>query len=339
MPNSTPISTACSLEQEPKLQKPKEATRDTFGNIEVPETLGVSFPELIDNTARSAWITCPQQFFRQTIQSVRLRGLPNIHLHAGGAFAKSLEVARVAFYEQGLTPAQAEEAGLRALYTAYGDVELEAARSGDKSLEGLIRAFESYMLEYPLGVTKIVPLTFPNGKIAVEFTFAVPIPDTVHPETGNPILYGGRFDMLGLYNNQIFVVDEKTTTALGERWARQWDLDSQFTGYCWAARSYGHLVVGAIIRGIGLLKTRTTHAEAIIYRPEWQINRWLEQLVDEVHDMIAAWKKQKFKRALDKKACDAYSGCAYKTLCETPDPERWLETHYEVRVWDPLAKH
>lgn len=337
--NSLTQTSTISSELETKLILPREAQYDlATGEFLAPEVLGTSFPLLIDNTARSAWVGCPEQFFRQAVQSVRGRGLPSIHLHAGGAFAKGLEVGRRAFYQHQQTQAQAEAAGLTALVEAYGtDTELDPARSGDKSLDGLIRAYESYMLEYPFGVTKLVPLQFPNGEVAVEFNFAIAIPETVHPETGDPILYGGRFDMVGVYNDQLFVVDEKTSTSLGERWARQWDLDSQFTGYCWAARGYGHLVAGAIIRGVGLLKTKTTHAEAIIYRPEWQVNRWLDQLIEEIGDMIKAWKRGRYKKTLDKKACDAYSGCPYKTLCETPEPDRWLSTHYHVVVWNPVA--
>lgn len=272
------------------------------------------------------------------MQSLRLKGSGNIHLVAGGAFAKGLEVARRAFYQYKKSTIEAERLGRLALIEDYGDEEMDPARSGDKSLEGMLRGFEAYMLEYPLGQDTIVPYIAPNGEAAVEFSFAVPIPGTKHPETGNPLLYAGRFDMLGVFNNQLYVVDEKTTSSLGDKWARQWDLDSQFTGYCWAARQYGYHVNGAIIRGVGLLKTKTTHAEAIISRAPWTVDRWLEQLQWDIQDMIAMWKANRYKLALDKSMCDAYSGCPYKVLCESPEPERWRKTHFKVSVWNPLSK-
>jgi hypothetical protein len=41
-------------------------------------------------------------------------------------------------------------------------------------------------------------------------------------------------------------------SSLGEAWAKQWDLDSQFTGYVRAALEYGFPVAGVVIRGVGL---------------------------------------------------------------------------------------
>lgn len=305
-----------------------------------PLILSSSFPELIDNTARSNWRKCPQYFFRASVQELRLRG-SNIHLNAGGAFAKGLEIARRSFYEDNMTQAAAEASGQLALIQAYGPErdDMPPARSGDKSLANVLRAYESYMLEYPLGQDELQPLRFPNGRCGVEFTFGIAIPGTQHPETGNPIIYGGRFDMLAQRKGHVFVVDEKTASALGDQWRNNWTLDSQFTGYCWAARSYGHPVVGAVIRGVGLLKTKITHAEVQTFRPQWQIDRWLEQLQYEIEDMIRAWKSNRFNWALDKSACNAFGGCPYLTLCESPQPDQWLQSYYEVVHWNPLEPH
>lgn len=280
-------------------------------------------------------------FFRQSIQELRGRGTTSIHLHAGGAFASALEHSRLAFYEQGLSSSEAEQIGFKELYRCYGNVELEPARNGDKSIEGLVRALEAYYLEYSFGIDEYVPIKYPNGRRGIEFNFAVPIPGIEHPETGNPVLYVGRFDMLAVRNEDpeaIYVLDEKTGTSLGDQWRSQWDLDSQFTGYCWASRSYGIPVVGAVVRGIGLLKTKTTHAQAIILRPEWQVDRWLETLQYDVSEMIRAWKMKYFRQSLDKSACGAYGGCPMKTLCESPNPQPWVETHYRVVHWDPTEK-
>jgi hypothetical protein len=294
------------------------------------------FPEVIDNTIRSTWRKCPQQWRRAHSNQLRLRGMGNIHLTAGGAFARGLEVARRAFYETKLSVSESEALGLEALRTPYGPVDFPPTKNGDKSLAGVERAFESYMLEYPLGMDRIKPLISNDGKAAVEFTFAIPI-EIKHPVTGNPILYAGRFDMFGLLNDTLFVVDEKTATSLGEQWTRQWDLDSQFTGYCWAAKQFNYPVAGAVVRGIGMLKTKISHAEVIELRPQWQIDRWYIQLLRDVKAMIAAWKEGYFDFALDKSACDAYGGCQFKLLCSSNEPRQWL-ADYENHVWDPLVK-
>lgn len=293
------------------------------------------FPEVISNTARSAWLKCETYFWRYIIQSLRLRAL-NIHLEAGGAFAKSLCESRRAFYEKKLEASEAENVGLQALYDTYPKEEMDPARSGDKSVEGMVRGYESYMLEHPFHSDFVQPLILPNGRAAVEFSFASPL-EVNHPVTGNPILFSGRFDMLGVFNNSLFVVDEKTASQLGEQWKRNWDLDSQFTGYVWGAKQFGHPVVGAVIRGIGLLKTKTTHEEVITYRPPWVIDRWYDETNTIVERMITAWKNKKYLHALDKFQCNSYGGCPMKLLCESPNPDQYIESHYMVRPYDPLA--
>lgn len=292
---------------------------------------------MLDNTALSGYKKCPHNFFRASVQKLRFKG-KNIHLTAGGSFAASLHAARIAAYEKGLGQMEAEKAGLRALYDTYGTETLEQGASGDKSVEGVVRGFESYMLEHPVAEDYIKPLMMVNGKAAVEFSFAVPL-KLNHPETGDPLIYAGRFDMLGVYNDSLFVVDEKTTTSLGEQWKKNWDLDSQFTGYCWGARQFGHPVAGAIVRGVGLLKTKVTHAEAIIYRPDWQIDRFIDVTHSYIEDMIRDWKRGYWKQALDKSACNAYGGCQFNTLCQSQDPDKWVESHYDLNDWDPLAAH
>lgn len=294
----------------------------------------MTFPEVIDNTIRSAYVKCPTQVLWGHIHHRRIKGT-SIHLHAGACFAKGLEVTRKAYWDEGKPTHIAEEEGLKALYAAYGDDILPQGATGDKSLENVVRGFESYWLQYPLGQDSTVPYKASNGKHGIEFSFAAALP-VKHPETGNPILYGGRFDLLALYNNALWVQDEKTASSLGEQWMRNWDLDSQFTGYTWGAKQFGYPVAGAIIRGIGLLKTKITHQEAIVFRPDWQIARWHEQLCYDIEDMIRDWKRGYWRKALDKSACNAYGGCQYRTLCESPTPERWLDSHYEVVIWDPV---
>lgn len=316
----------------------EETTENSDSEPREPIDRDPPFPVLIDNTARSNWERCQEYFFRASLQQVRLRG-KNIHLSAGGAFAKGLEVCRRRFFEDGWSVMQAEQAGLEALRESYPKVPMVPARNGDKSLENVEKAFGSYWLTYPLKDGPVLPMIYPNGQAAVEFRFCIAIPGTKHPETGDPILYAGRFDMLGLFKDMLWVVDEKTATQLGDQWRNNWTLDSQFTGYCWAARQWGYPVAGAIVRGIGLLKTKITHEEVITYRPEWQIDRWLEQLQYEVEDMITAWKRKRFHKALDKHSCNAFGGCAYTLLCESPHPEQWLDNNYEVVHWNPLEPH
>lgn len=293
------------------------------------------FPALIDNTMRSDFIGCASKFYWGFIEKLAPI-TPSIHLHAGGAFAAGLESARRSFYEEGNNESIARRDGLQRLIEFYGPIEAPITRSGDKSLENVIRAYDSYMERYRLGVDPIKPFMV-NGKAMVEFSFAIPL-EIKHPVSGDPILYGGRSDMIGVMHDSLWVTDEKTASALGESWASQWDLDSQFTGYIVAAQLHGYPVAGALVRGVGLLKTKITHQEVHVHRSSWAIERWWQQIHRDVKRMIQSWEEGYWDKALSKSVCAAYGGCPFKMLTEAPEPEQYIPIYYRHRDWNPLAK-
>lgn len=296
------------------------------------------FPELIDNTSRSMFVSCPQKWVYGNLRNLASKE-PSIHLHAGGAFAFGLETSRKAFFNEGKSETEAIKLGCEAIIQFWGD--FTAPEDSAKSLPRLVEALLEYFTEYPLDANPIKPLKNSDGSHAIEFTFSVPLP-IKHPVTGNPLVYAGRFDMLAEYNGTLFAVDEKTASQLGAQWMNQWELDSQFTGYCWAAQQYGYPVGGAILRGISFLKTKFGHAQAIVYRPEWVINRWYANLIWDIEQMIELWNRARESRfipqALDKAICGNYGGCAYKRLCETQNPEAWIDADFVPRTWNPLHK-
>lgn len=294
------------------------------------------FPELVDNTAMSGFEKCEK--FGEYFSFERITGsAPNPHFHAGGAFASGLETTRRAFYQDNKDPEESMRLGLEAIIKFYGPVVFPPTRTGDKSLDNVIRALESYLRVYPLGSDPIKPLVTANGQAMVEFSFAIPT-EFKHPVTGNPVLYGGRADMIGRLQDMLFVTDEKTTGSLGEQWAAQWDLDSQMTGYIHAARLFGFPVYGALLRGVGLLKTKITHAEAQVIRNQWEIDRWWEQLHYKLERMKRCWETGRFGYALSKSACAAYGGCDYALLCKSQKPEDWKPVHFRLNTWNPLEK-
>jgi hypothetical protein len=201
-------------------------------------------------------------------------------------------------------------------------------------LETCILAFDSYILQYPPAEDDVKPANL-NGEPAVEFTFALPIPGVLHPQTGEPLLYAGRFDMLADYRGMLMIYDDKTASQLGEGWRNQWRMASQFTGYMWAARQFDLNVQGVIIRGIGIYARYFAHQMLIENRSRWFIDRWEQQLVRDAKRMIEMWESGVWDYSLDA-ACSAFGGCPYLTLCSSPDPERWVEAEYKSHDWNPL---
>ena len=292
------------------------------------------FPRVFDNTMLADGSDCPMKVKYKFFQHLR-PNYANANLHAGGAFAKGIEAVRKAYYTRSSTRKEhADVEGTRALIQAYGDFD---PGESVKTSERMVGALGSYLTQYDPANDHVKPLILPNGEPAVEFSFASPV-DVLHPETNEPIIYCGRFDMLGVLNENeaaLFVTDEKTTKQLGPTWPKQWTLRSQFMGYTWGARNYGYPVIGAIVRGISILKNSYGHAEAIVYFTDAQIARWYEQICLKLEDLILQWKSDKWRYNFNS-ACSSYGGCDFRMLCESDDPQQWLDPYYRVEVWDPL---
>jgi hypothetical protein len=205
-------------------------------------------------------------------------------------------------------------------------------------------AIASYAERWPLADDRIQPYRAPDGTPLIEHSFAIPIEGTQHPTTGNPIVYAGRFDMVGCLDGIYAVpVDEKTSSQLGTSWRNNWRMRGQLTGYVYALQWYGLASSDAIVRGIGILKGDITFDEVPEARPQWQVEAWLRQLRNDINAATAAWKlsmsypepREAWSQALDT-ACSNYGGCPMLDLCDSANPERWVD-EYEISQWDPLA--
>lgn len=292
------------------------------------------FPLVWDSTMRGSFVACPRKFYYEFMQRLAPSAV-SIHLHFGGAFAAGLEEARREYYSRSHDTERALGAGVRGILTHWGDYEIEDEDPTPKTLENCLLAFDAYVSNWPFMSDYIQPYMAATGP-AVEYTFGLPLEDVRHPVTGEPLIYAGRFDLLGVYNTMLWVVDEKTTTRLGPTWTGQWPLRSQFMGYCWAAGEYGQPVAGAVVRGTAIKKYCFDFAESIIPLQQWKIDRWREQLSCDLNRAIQAWKAGYWDYDLDS-ACNSYSGCTFKRLCESPNPERWIDGYYVERFWNPLA--
>lgn len=319
-----------------------------------------TFPHTIDSTILAAFRSCPQKMFRTYVQHWKPSN-ESVHLVAGGAFAKGLEVARRAFFEGVASvptvtyPAEndfkrqvswqdrecqrhdndfATSCGLQALIASYGDFECPA-ESG-KSLERTAGALEFYFERYPLGSDGMLPISLPTGQSGIEFSFANPL-SISHPVTGDPLLYTGRADLICHFADAVWILDDKTTSSLGASWANQWELRSQFTGYCWSARQQGLDPAGCLVRGVSILKTKYDTQQVMTYRTDFEVNRWYDQVHHDLERMIQCWKSGWWDYALDN-ACTEYGGCSLTRICKSPSPEDYLPIYFHQRVWDPLAR-
>lgn len=323
------------------------------------------FPDIIDASMLSTYKSCARKFYLTYLEHLKAKE-PNVHLHAGKSFASGIEAARRAFYEGRVwcdrdaegnlikgdwidasdTKGNSESSvaqGLLTLMREYGDFSCPPESA--KSLERMAGALEFYYTSYPLEHDSAVPIEMPGGKRGIEFSFALPLP-LKNPDTGDPILYCGRMDAITAFASGHFVTDEKTATSLGPSWARQWDLRSQFTGYCWATREHGIRCDGVLVRGISILKTKYDTQQAVSYRPDWQINRWytnmlmvVTRLVDEYIALCKSGTLSEtlFEHNLDE-ACTSYGNCGFYDACRSEDATTWLVTNFARKKWNPLLR-
>lgn len=291
------------------------------------------FPLVIDSSLMSAFRACPRKAFLEYFEHWKSK-TPNVHLHAGKCFASALEAARRAFYFEGAPKEDAIAEGLLTLMREYGDFECPPESA--KSLPRMAGAFEYYMDKYPMDQDHIIPLQLPTGEQGVEFSFAEPI-DLRHPQTGDPLIFVGRMDMLGRFAEGTYGYDDKTTSSLGASWAKQWDLRGQFTSYVWGAREAEIKIDGFIVRGISILKTKYETQEAITYRPDWMIDRWYEQTLHDIKRMIECWESGYWDFNLDE-SCNHYGGCQFRQVCLVREPQTWLEGSFQRLKWDPVTR-
>lgn len=295
--------------------------------------LSPRFPELIDSTLRSDYVDCGHKFELHRIFGLAPLG-GSVHLIAGGAFAKGVEVVRRRYYGEGADEETAICDGVIAALAHYGNFD-PGERYVHKSAERVAYALVEYFCQYPLATDKVKPYIRPDGTPAIEFEFSFPL-ETKHPETGNPLLYGGRFDMVGDYMSNLWVVDEKTATRLGPTWLKGFSLRGQLLGYCFAAKSFGLPVNGFIVRGVSFLKDYYGHAEVIEVVPEYRLRQWREQVEIDAAKMVRDWEEGRFSYAYGD-ACNAYGRCPFRdTLCNKENWQDWWRESFEVSYWNPL---
>lgn len=291
------------------------------------------FPTVIDSSLIATFRSCPRKAFLEYFQHWKGKEV-SVHLHAGGAYAHGLEAGRKAFFEEGKSAEESVALAVGACITAYG--AFQCPEDSAKSATRMAGAVEYYFSRYPLGVDKAIPLQIGERR-AIEFG-GVEILDETHPETGEPLQYSWRMDQAVEFDGMKLGEDDKTTSALGASWPRQWDLRSQFTSYIWGAkRSLGLELNGFLVRGVSTLKTKYDTLQAITYRPDWQLARWEEQLYRDIRRMKQMWAEGYFDYNLDH-ACSEYGGCMFREVCLSKDPDLVLPQLYARRKWDPIRR-
>lgn len=307
---------------------------------EVKRLFPEKFPEVISSSIRHDFNSCFRKGYYSQIMGIAPRG-ENVHLHFGLAYASAMETFRHVYHttagDENFRFDEAAVAGFLKATEYYGDYTPPPEEA--KNYDRLISCYIESLVAYDPRKDPVQTSIGPDHRPRVEFSFALPIEEVRHPVTGNPIIFSGRFDQLADFSDSLYVFDDKTTKALGPSWGRQWELRSQFTGYCWGARESGLRVAGAIIRGMGILKTKITTQESVVYRPPWMVDRWRTRLVWDLKRIVKCWTTGYWPHNGEESgACSEYGGCPYTILCKSASPEAYIQSHYRPYRYRPLER-
>src|SRR5882672_4636801 len=117
---------------------------------------GKDFPAVIDATQIATMRSCMRKQELQYMPGNEWKPQgESIHLVAGAAFARGLEVTRRAYYEGGKDNDSAIADGIEALVLAYGD--FETPEGSNKSVDRMVGALVFYFDEYKMETDRAKP--------------------------------------------------------------------------------------------------------------------------------------------------------------------------------------
>ncbi len=308
--------------------------------LKLPHNERNRFPIIFDASMRDPANTCPRKFYEQYILGLVPRGR-SVHLVAGGAYATALEIYREASFD-GKDRIEALCDAFVAFVLDWGDYEPPETTTGAAAAKTFSRVWDAvieYAVQFEYSADHVQPVTDATGRPSVEFSFAVPIPEVLHPDTGEPIIYAGRFDMLAEYRTRQWVYDDKTTGAMGPTWPNQWRLRSQLTGYVWGAQQFGYNVHGAIVRGMCIQKTQFKTKELYLLRTKTVVDAWYSRLIWDLERLKYFYENNIWpQQGQESGGCSDYGGCAYLDICESANPQRARDTLLEPYRWNPVTR-
>lgn len=191
----------------------------------------------------------------------------------------------------------------------------------------------SFRFELDFGPKNLRETVLENGEIALE--------DAGLP--AQPYLLCGHLDRVVTFNDQLLVMDHKTTTkTLSTYWFDQWEPSNQMTLYTLA----GKVVLNAPIKGVIisgaqlLLEEPNRFVRGFTYRTQDQLDEWLGDLgillrTAETYAEVNYWP-------MNDTACDKYGGCQFRGICsKSPSVrEKFLAADFvqlpEEERWNPL---
>lgn len=276
--------------------------------------------QIWDTSSLDAFLKCPQYYKLNTIEGWKISS-ESIDPLWGSAIHDAFEVLDTNRFK-GNKKDEAINEAIRLLITKYG--ALQYSDNTKKNLETACRAVVWRADEhYYSDTAKIMPL--PNGEPALEVRFELPFEDTGYR-------FSGRIDKVVTLNDQLFIVDTKTTaSSLSNYYFDRYAPANQIYTYIWATREQlGLPVAGFIIDAVSTGVNFTRFGRQQFNVRESQINEWIHSVkyqlkcVEDFHT-IEEWPR-------NFAGCGNYGGCSYRDICRNAPEHRqaFLDAEFKL---------
>lgn len=293
---------------------------------------------------------CPFYFFRKHCQRLKSDRETNPDLTAGRIIAKSLELTRVAYFNDKLSIEESIELGQEYI------LDQENITHEVKTIENLALVVRRYWKIFPLE-SDFAPVMLPNGKSSVEYRFEIDL-NIPHPEIENTNLkFVGVLD--GLYrfpivnSEDLYIVDEKSTGRLPRiegtkqvdtvKITQSYTLSGQPIAYHWAMRQMGLKTKASIIRKIPILKEHEPAFGVTVPVNDFILNAWETATITKIIDVLRRYADFKNHFCSERVAfppvygvnCETYNRmCDFAIGCTDKNGEALLLQNFSQKVYD-----
>jgi hypothetical protein len=320
---------------------------------------GTSVQYAVDSTTLGLMKSCPRLYELTILEGWQPKG-ESIHLRFGIEYHTALQeydVSRANGVEHEDAIYDCVAALVNRVWDWHPDPESKAGKYKNRNtIISLVLDYLDHFSDDP-AETYIKA----DGKAAVELSFRFELPfgpkqqpdEPIGPDgmtaselSGSPAvpyLLCGHLDRVVRFNDQLLVLDHKTTTTtIGSYYFDQYEPDNQMTLYTLA----GQIVLDTPIRGVVVSAAQVMLSEpnrfvrGFTYRTPDQIQEWLRDL-ELLLQTFESYARLNYYPMNDK-FCSMYGGCKFRGIC-SKDPavrERFLKTDFikleDSEKWNPL---
>ena len=188
---------------------------------------------------------------------------------------------------------QRKAIAIKAMLDEMKDIEPDELRTKEKALS----VFTAYVAKYPTEQFEVLK---------------VEIPFSLEMSTG---MFAGRIDATVRWMKRIYVLDHKTTRALGKTFFSSFRPDVQFDGYTYAVRELYGDCAGALINALQVAKTKDNQERYISDRVERDFERFIDTFERKTKRTQYLLNKPMSEWEMNTTSCSHWGECEYRDIC------------------------